>query len=41
MAIRKRGNKWFVDLYLPDGKRFRKTVGTKKQAEEVESKDRD
>ena len=35
MAIRKRGNKWFVDLYLPNGKRYRRTVGTKKQAEEV------
>ncbi|MBD3180743.1 tyrosine-type recombinase/integrase [Candidatus Poribacteria bacterium] len=35
MAIRKRKNKWFVDLY-PNGKRYRKMVGTKKQAEEVE-----
>ncbi len=36
MAVRKRGNKWFVDLYLPNGKRYRKTVGSKKQAEAVE-----
>jgi integrase len=35
MAIRKRGDKWVVDLYLPNGKRFVKTVGGKKQAEQV------
>lgn len=42
MAIRKRelksGAKWFVDIRLPNGKRIRKHVGTKKQAEEVEKK---
>ena len=42
MAIRKRelksGTKWFVDIRLPNGKRIRKHVGTKKQAEEVEKK---
>ncbi|MFC1717289.1 tyrosine-type recombinase/integrase [Candidatus Poribacteria bacterium] len=38
MAVRKRGNKWFVDLYLPNGERYRKTVGTKRQAEEVEKR---
>ena len=36
MAVRKRGNRWFVDVYLPNGKRYRKMVGTKKQADEVE-----
>lgn len=36
MAVRKRGKKWFVDVYLPNGKRYRKIVGTKKQADEVE-----
>ncbi len=38
MPIRKRGKTWSVDVYLPNGKRYRKTVGTKKQAEEVEKK---
>ena len=38
MAVRKRGNRWFVDLYLPNGERYRKMVGTKKRAEEVERK---
>jgi len=38
VAVRKRGNKWFVDLYLPNGERYRKMVGTKKQAEEVEKR---
>ncbi len=40
MAIRKienkRSIKWFVDLVLPNGKRFRKVVGSKKQAEQVQ-----
>jgi hypothetical protein len=40
LAIRKRefktGVKWFVDVYYPDGKRFRRIVGSKKQAEEIE-----
>ncbi len=40
MAVRKVENKnsvkWFVDLILPNGKRFRKIVGSKKQADEVE-----
>jgi len=38
VPIRKRGKTWSVDVYLPNGKRYRKTVGTKKQAEEVERK---
>ncbi len=38
MPIRKRGKTWSVDVYLPNGKRYRKTVGTKKQAEELENK---
>jgi len=42
MAITKRTNKtgsvWSVDIYLPDGKRFRRTVGTRKEAEAVEAK---
>lgn len=42
MAIRKRelksGTKWFVDIRLPNGKRIRRSVGTKKQAEEVAKK---
>ena len=38
MAVRKRGNKWFVDVYLPNGDRYRKIVGTKRQAEEVEKR---
>ena len=36
MAVRKRGKRWFVDVYLRDGKRYRKIVGTKKQADEAE-----
>jgi integrase len=35
MSVRRRGDKWVVDLYLPNDKRFVKTVGTKKQAEQV------
>ena len=31
----KRGSKWYVYITFPDGKRFRKSVGTKKQAEQV------
>ena len=42
MAVRKRrlksGTKWFVDVRLHNGKRIRRSVGTKKQAEEVEKK---
>jgi len=38
VPIRKRGKTWSVDVYLPNGKRYRKTVGTRKQAEEVEKK---
>jgi integrase len=42
MAIRKYQNKrsvkWFVDIVLPNGMRYRKIVGTKKQAEQVEKK---
>ncbi|MFC1718866.1 tyrosine-type recombinase/integrase [Candidatus Poribacteria bacterium] len=39
MSVRKRetqnGPRWFVDIFLPNGTRFRKTVGTKREAEEV------
>ncbi len=42
MAVRKRklksGTKWFVDIRLPNGKRIRKHIGTKKQAVEYERK---
>ena len=34
----KNGVKWCVYLVLPDGKKFRKMVGTKKEAEKVEQK---
>jgi hypothetical protein len=34
----KNGIKWCVYLVLPDGKKFRKMVGTKKEAERVEQK---
>jgi hypothetical protein len=34
----KNGIKWCVYLVLPDGKKFRKMVGTKKEAEKVEQK---
>ena len=37
MPVRKRkfknGAKWCVDVMLPNGKRYRRVVGTKKQAE--------
>ena len=40
MAVRKRINQsgvvWYVDLYLPDGTRYRKAVGTKKEAQIIE-----
>ena len=36
MPIRKRGKTWSVDIYLPNGKRHRETVGTKKEAKEKE-----
>ncbi len=40
MSIRKRkfkiGVRWFVDVTYPDGKRFRRIVGNKKQAEEID-----
>ena len=39
MTVRKRetkhGPRWFVDIALPNGKRFRRMVGTKKEAEQV------
>ena len=34
----KNGYKWYVYLLLPDGSKFRKVVGTKKEAEKVEQK---
>ena len=33
MAIRKRGNSWQVDIRLPNGKRHRKSLKTKEEAE--------
>ncbi len=40
MAVRKRvnrgGNVWFVDVCYPNGERYRKTVGTKKEAQAEE-----
>jgi len=42
MPIRKRefknGAKWCVDVMLPNGKRYRRVVGVKKQAEQVQKK---
>jgi len=42
MPVRKRkfknGHKWCVDVMLPNGKRYRKVIGTKKQAEKVQRK---
>jgi len=39
MSVRKREFKektrWFVDIMYPNGKRFRKIVGTKKEADHV------
>lgn len=39
MSVRKRkfknATRWFVDIMYPDGKRFRKIVGTKKEADHV------
>ena len=42
MPIRKRefktGVKWCVDVMLPNGRRYRRVIGTKKQAEKVQRK---
>jgi hypothetical protein len=42
MPIRKRefknGAKWCVDVMLPNGKRYRRVIGVKKQAEQVQKK---
>jgi integrase len=42
MPVRKRkfknGEKWCVDVMLPNGRRYRKVIGTKKQAEKVQKK---
>ena len=42
MPIRKRkfktGTKWCVDVMLPNGKRYRRVIGTRKQAEHVQKK---
>jgi integrase len=38
MSVYKRGNKWYIYITYPDGKRFRKSVGTKKEAEKIEQK---
>ncbi|MFC1715350.1 tyrosine-type recombinase/integrase [Candidatus Poribacteria bacterium] len=35
---REKGARWYVYLVLPDGSKFRKSVGTKKEAEKVEQK---
>ena len=36
--IRKRGKTWSVDVYFPNGERYRKTVGKKKEAQEEEKR---
>ena len=42
MPVRKRkfknGYKWCVDVLFPNGKRYRRVIGTKKQAEKVQKK---
>ncbi len=42
MPIRKRkfktGAKWCVDVMLPNGKRYRRVIGTRKQAEHVQKR---
>jgi integrase len=38
MSIYKRGDKWGVDICFPDGRRIKKVVGNKKEAEAVETK---
>jgi len=42
LSVRKRdfkiGTKWFVDVTFPNGKRYRRIVGTKKQADLVQRK---
>jgi hypothetical protein len=37
MPIRKRGPSWQVDVRLPDGKRYRKTVNTEAEAVVLEA----
>lgn len=38
MSVYKRGNKWYIYVTYPDSRRFRKSVGTKKEAERIEQK---
>lgn len=38
MSIYKRGDKWYIYVTYPDGRRFRKSIGTKKEAEKIEQK---
>jgi len=38
VPIRKRGEKWSVDVYFPNGKRHRETIGKKKDAEAEEKR---
>jgi len=42
LSVRKRntgiGIRWYVDILLPNGKRYRKVVGSKKQADQVHKK---
>ncbi len=37
MPIRKRGPSWQVDVRLPDGRRYRKTVNTEDEAKALEA----
>ena len=36
MSVYKRGNRWYVYVTFPDGSRYRKSVGTKRQADQIE-----
>ncbi|MFC1715564.1 tyrosine-type recombinase/integrase [Candidatus Poribacteria bacterium] len=38
MSVYKRRNRWYVYITFPDGTRYRKSVGTKRQAEEIEKR---
>ena len=38
MSVYRIGKKWYVYITFPDGTRYRKSVGTKRQAEEIEKR---
>jgi integrase len=38
MSVCKIRNRWYVYITFPDGRRYRKSVGTKKQAERIEER---